>query len=363
MSNDKTILKQLGRSLLAVLMGLFVGALAILASRHDPFEVYGIMIKSSFGSWTNVGHTLFSATPLIMTGLAVAFSFRVGLFNVGVEGQLYLGAYVASWVGYALGGLPRFIHLPLTVVSAALAGGTWAAIPGYIRARRGSNEVVTTIMMNFLASALVSYLVGNVFRHPTRAMRTPDIAPTAHLTRLTDMRDILGWDVPYGLQLNSATLIALVLAVLMYIVIWRTPWGFRIRAVGLNQEAALAKGINVPRIITVSMAVSGAIAGMSGLNDVLGYNRFFMQGFSPGYGFTGIAVALLGRNHPVGVVAAGLFFGALNRGALMVAVMTSVPQDLIKVMQSVIVFFMGCETGLELWAAHRKSMARGSSET
>lgn len=342
-SKLKNIAKELVVPFLSILLGLVICAVIIIITGSNPFNVYKILFSSSLGNLRNLGYTFFTATPLIFSGLAVAFAFQAGLFNIGVEGQLYLGAYVAAWVGYALAGLPFFLHLPLTILSAVLIGSLWGAIPGYIKAKTGANEVVNTIMMNFIASAFVGYMITNVFRHPEAAQRTPDIGAGAVLLRFSVIGEYFGLNIPKDLQLNMAFVLGIVIAFAFYIFLWKTSLGYKIRSVGKNPYASLARGINVPKIMTLSMAISGGIAGMTGLSDVLGYQHFFQEGFSPGYGFTGIAVALLGRNHPFGVILAALFFGALNRGALMVNIFTNVPQDLVSVLQAIIIFFAGCE--------------------
>lgn len=349
------VLREIVVPLVAVSLGFAITAVVILVSGHSPLEVYGILVSTSLGSWAGLGNTLFNATPLIFSGLAVALCFRGGLFNIGVEGQLYVAAYAAAWVGYVFTGLPSVVHLALVLATSIVVGGVWGAVPGYIKARTGAHEVVNTIMMNFIATALVGYLITYVFRHPTQPQRTPAVAQSAILPGLAEFGAFFGVEPPRGVFLNAGFLLALVVAAATYVLLWKTSLGYRIRAVGENPVAALANGINVPRITVISMVIGGAIGGLTGLSNVLGYQHYFQEGFSPGFGFTGIAVALLGRTHPVGVIIAAIFFGALNEGALMVNIFTGIPQDLIRVLQAIIVFFAGCDLIVRQLLQRRRS--------
>jgi len=314
--------------LLALLLAFAIGALFIAAIGENPLEIYGLMLQGTLGSGYGIGMTLFKATPLVFTGLAVALGFRAGLFNIGVEGQLYLGAFAAAMTGTWLAHLPAPVLLPLCVLAAALAGGAWAAIPGALKARFGAHEVINTIMLNFIAFAIVSFFGRWVFQ--TATVRTAEIGPGAQLARLSDFAPALR-----GSPANLSLLIALVVAALTGVLLFRTRLGYELRAVGLNAPAAEYGGVRLGRAQLVAMVLSGAIAGLGGTNFVLGYKHFFELGFSGGVGFLGIAVALVGRNHPVGIVLAALVFGVLSHGGL--AINQRVPKEFVEILEAIVI--------------------------
>lgn len=345
----KTLLRELTFPLIAVIAAFFMGGLVVLAIGDNPFTVYRLMLSSAFGfydalgnfTFDNWGYTLFYATPLIFTGLAVALAFKCGLLNIGAEGQLYAGAFAAAWVGITFAKLPGFVLMLLALLAAVLMGALWGAIPGLLKAKFGSHEVINTIMMNFIAVGLISYLIQRYYKAPgDPIMQSVPIAEQAQIARLHTVIP----PFPERIPLNVAFLLALLAAFLVWLFLWRTKWGFEIRAVGSNPSAAEYGGISVQRQIVLAMALSGALAGMVGINEVLGYRYRYYHDFSPGYGFTGIAVALLGRNHPVGIVLAAILFGALIRGGLFVDIFTDkVSKDLVQVLQAIIILFVAME--------------------
>jgi ABC-type uncharacterized transport system permease subunit len=314
----------------AVVLALGAGAIFIAAIGENPFEIYARMLQQSLGTGYGLGQTLFKATPLVFTGLAVAIGFRAGLFNIGVEGQLYLGGFAAGLAGAALAGWPFPLPLIAAMVAALGAGALWGGIPGVLKARFGAHEVINTIMLNFIAMALVSFVGRFVFQPAT--VRTAEIAPGAELARLGAFLPALR-----GAPANLALLLALAVALLVGVMLFRTRLGYALRAVGFNPTAAEYGGIPIGRTQTLAMALSGAVAGLGGVNFVLGYKHFFELGFSAGAGFLGIAVALLGRNHPIGVIAAALFFGALSYGGLVIN--QRVPKELVEVLQALVILF------------------------
>ncbi len=350
----KTLLRELIFPLIAVLSAFVIGGVVVLAIGDSPFEVYRLLVSSSFGlfdalgnfTFDNWGYTLFQATPLIFTGLAVALAFKCGLLNIGAEGQLYVGAFAAAWVGITFAKLPGAILIPMAIIAAMLAGAVWGAIPGVLKARFGSHEVINTIMLNFIAVSLISYLTQNHFKaQGDPIMQTVPVADHAHIARFSTLLAPLGVNFPQRIPLNISFLLALLACFLVWVFLWRTKWGYEIRAVGSNPSAAEYGGISVQKQIVLAMALSGALAGMVGVNEVLGYRYRYYHDFSPGYGFAGIAVALLGRNHPVGVVLAALLFGALNRGGLFVDIFTDkVSKDLVLVLQAIIILFVAMES-------------------
>jgi ABC-type uncharacterized transport system permease subunit len=324
---------------IAIAIGLCVGAIIVKMAGESPVETFALLFGSAFGSLKGISYTLFHATPLIFTGLAVAVGFRGGLFNIGAEGQLILAAFAAAWVGFTLPFLPAWILVPACILAAMAAGAVWAGIPAILKVKFGVHEVINTIMMNFIAIGLVNYLVTGPFLGPGGQMPwTKPIAETARIPRITGLADRLGVDLPAYVPLNVSFLIAIVCCVLVYLFLFRTKWGFEMRAVGLNPKAAEAAGISIARNTMLVMAISGALAGMVALNAVMGYNYRYIDGFSPGYGFLGIAVALLGRNHPAGILCAAVLFGALVEGGLRVDMsIVNVSKDIVYVIQGVII--------------------------
>src|SRR5436309_5583825 len=316
--------------MLAVALALTVGAGLIAAIGERPLQIYGLMLRECFGTGYGLGQTMFRAAPLVFTGLAVALGFRAGLFNIGVEGQLYLGGFAAALVGVGFAHLPTVLLLPLTVLAAAAAGGVWGAIPGALKARLGAHEVINTIMLNFIAFALVAYVGRSVFEPST--VRTATIGPGALLPRLEAWLPALK-----GSPANLAGLLGLGVSAGVGALLFATRRGYELRAVGLSPAAAEYGGISVPRTQTLALTLSGALAGLGGTNFVLGYKHFFELGFSGGAGFLGIAVALLGRNHPLGVVIAALFFGALSYGGLVIN--QRVPKELVEMLQGLVILF------------------------
>lgn len=352
------LLRELLFPVIAVLVAFVVGGVIVWIIGDNPFEVYGLLLGSALTWPDGIGYTLFYATPLIFTGLAVAVAFRCGLLNIGAEGQLYVAAFACAWVSIKLGGtvikdfsgnpityggvsLPAVVLVPVAVLTAIAVGGAWGAIPGWLKARFGAHEVITTIMMNFIAVALVSYFTQYYYKAPgDPIMESVPIGASAHIPRLGEFVPGL----PERLPLNVAFLLAILACVLVYIFLWRTKWGYEIRATGANPSAAEYGGISVRKQIVLAMAVSGALAGMVGVNEVLGYRYRYYHEFSANYGFTGIAVALLGRNHPVGVFLAALLFGMLIRGGIFVdAFSQHVTKDLVEVLQAIVILFVAAE--------------------
>ncbi|MFN8589508.1 MAG: ABC transporter permease [Candidatus Eisenbacteria bacterium] len=329
--------------LIAVAAALAAGAVFISAIGEKPLEIYALLFREAFGTGYGLGQTLFRATPLVFTGLAVALAFRAGLFNVGVEGQLYVGGFAAAVVG-AYAPLPGALAGIAAVLAAALAGGTWGAIPGALKARFGAHEVINTIMLNFVAFSLVSWAGRALFLPAT--VHTRDVAEGAWLPRLDVFVPALR-----GAPANVSLLLALALAFATGLLLFRTRLGYELRAVGLNATAAEFGGVAIGRAQWLAMALSGALAGLGGSNFVLGYKHYFELGFSGGAGFIGIAVALLGRNHPVGVLVASLFFGALSYGALVVN--QRVPRELVEVLMALVILFAICTRPLLERAARR----------
>lgn len=345
-------LRELLFPLIAVVAAFLVGGIFVLLIGDSPIETYKQLIGNAFTWPDGIGYTLFLATPLIFTGLAVAVAFRCGLLNIGAEGQLYIAAFATAWVGIKFGGvvvngvapfanLPAIVLVPLTMLTAILVGAFWGAIPGFLKARFGSHEVINTIMLNFIAVALCSYFTQYHYKiQGDPILQSAEIGGSAHIARLGKF--IPGF--PERIPLNFAFILALLACVFVYVFLWKTKWGYEIRATGANPTAAEYGGISVRKQIVLAMAVSGGLAGMVGINEVLGYRYRYYDGFSDNYGFTGIAVALLGRNHPVGVLLAAILFAVLTRGGIFVDAFTDhVSKDIVQILQALVILFVAAE--------------------
>ena len=275
--------------------------------------------------------SLVQTTPYIFAGLAVALGFRVGLFNIGAEGQIFMGAAAGCWAGYAITGLPAWLHIPLALFFGALGGALWAFIPGFLKAKTGAHEVITTIMMNYIAFRLSDWLLKNPMKDPNEfTPRSPWILPTAELPRF--------FQEPIRFHLGF--FIALLMAVLVYILLFKTTWGFQLRMEGSNPNAARYAGIKITVATVVAMSLSGALAGLAGTNEILGINHRLIPAFSSGYGFDSIALALLGQSHPLGVVLSSLLFGFLRNGARSMQLSVGVPIDIVSILQALILAFI-----------------------
>jgi simple sugar transport system permease protein len=337
--------------LIAVVAAFIVGGVLILLVGDNPIVAYRLLLGSALSWPDGIGYTLFHATPLIFTGLAVLVGFRCGLFNIGAEGQLYIAAFATAWVGIIFANLTSWLLIPLCFAAAILTGAFWGGIPGVLKAKFGSHEVINTIMLNFIAVALVSYFTQYHYKVPgDPILQTAEIGPSAYIPHLG--RFIPG--LPERIPLNIAFLLALLCCLLVYVFLWRTKWGYEIRATGSNPFAAEYGGISIRKQIILAMSVSGALAGMVAINEVLGNRHRYYDGFSDNYGFTGIAVALLGRNHPVGVILAALLFAALQHGGIYVDGFSEhVTKDIVQVLQGVIILFVAAE-GFFKWALGRR---------
>jgi simple sugar transport system permease protein len=271
-------------------------------------------------------------TPLLLTGLAVLVAFRCGIWNIGAEGQLYIGALGAALAGILSDSLPTLIHLPLVMAAGFVFGAAYGALPGLMRAYRGANEIITTIMLNYVAIFIVSYLVTGPMRDPGLLLpqpQSPNIADAARLSRIIS-----------GTRAHSGIFIALVAAFVIFLLLWKTVTGYRIRAVGENSDAARFGGINVPRNIVLAMAISGGLAGLAGMVEVAGVRGYLIDNLSPGYGYTAIAVALLGGLHPAGVTLAAFFFAALLAGADGLQRSVGVPTATVLIIQGLVLVFV-----------------------
>ncbi len=340
--------------LLSVATAFLVGGLVVASIGVDPLAATRSLVVGSLGSGEAIGFTLYYATDFIFTGLAVALAFQAGLFNIGAEGQAYLGGLGAALVCLHGGGLPAYVLIPLGVAAAALFGALWAFVPGVLQAKRGSHIVITTIMFNWLASTLMAYILVNVLRAPgSMQAETAAFPPSATVPSAQSLLRLLGIAAPET-PLNLSFVLALACAVAVWVFIWRTRTGYEMRTVGSNPTAAVYGGISPARITMLAMALSGALAGGVAVNEIMGVQNRLLLDFTSGYGFVGIAVALMGRGHPVGVVLASLLFGMLYQGGAELAFdEPKITRDMIVVIQGLVVFFAGALEGL-----FRRGLAR-----
>jgi simple sugar transport system permease protein len=313
-------------------LALLLSGLVVLLAGASPWLAVSSLVQGAFGDGESIGYTLYYATDMIFSGLAVAIAFHAGLFNIGVEGQAYVAGLGAALVALHLGGLPGFVLAPLAVVASALFGAAWAAIPGWLQARRGSHVVITTIMFNFIAYSLMTWLLAGPLMAPGgMAPESAAFPPGAALPALGG-----------GTPLNAAFVLALGCLVLVWGLIWHTRWGFAVRVFGTSPRAASYAGIDGARVVIGAMLVSGALAGGIAANEVLGAAHKLQIGFTAGYGFTGIAVALMGRNHPVGILPAAILFGALYQGGAALAFdVPSISNDLVVAIQGLVILTTG----------------------
>jgi len=316
-------------AVVGLLIAAIIGDILILSFGQNPGTVYRLLIDGTWGNAYGLGQVLYKATTLTFTGLAVAMGLRAGLFNIGAESQLAAGGFLAAIVGLALPmGLPAIVTLPVFILAAAVGGGIVGGIPGILKAKFGAHEVITTIMLNFIVLALLNYLVAAHLRVED-SLHTANIR-TGSLPRLSTYIAAF-----HGSAANVVIFIAIVTAIVCGWFLFRTRRGFELRAVGLQPDAAEYGGVNVGGVWWRTMALSGAIAGIGGLNYVLGYKHYYEEAFASGAGYLGIAVAIVGRNHPIGVVIAALVFATMSQGGL--AVNAVVPKQMVDVLQAVVI--------------------------
>ncbi len=323
-------------------MAFLVAGLVVVILGENPIAAAGYLVYGAFGFGEAVGYTLFYATNFIFTGLAVALAFQCGLFNIGGEGQAYIGGLGVALAGIHFGHWPVPIGIMIGIMAAALFGGIWGFIPGWLQARRGSHTVITTIMLNFIAASIMTYLLVNPLRRPGQQIpESITFDPNIWLPQLHEL--FSGFGLVIGRSpLNASLLIALVCCVLYWLFVWKTRAGYELRVVGKSEAAAVYGGISPARQIMIAMTLSGALAGMMSLNEVLGAQHRLTLGFTGGYGFVGIAVALMGRGHPVGIVLAAVLFGALYQGGSELAFdMPKINRDMVVVIQGLVILFAG----------------------
>ena len=359
--------RKIGFILLSVLLGVLVGAIALAIGGFNPIKAYSIMIKGVISKPRYIAWTIIRATPIIFTGLSVTFAFRTGLFNIGAEGQYIVGALTAALVGYFVQGLPSVLHISLIIVAAALAAGLWGGLAGLLKAKYGVNEVISTIMLNWIALYLNNYIVfWDKFRRPNSeaSYRIQDSANLKILPNLKNteagkeflannkmIKEVLGTPLNYGI------ILAVVFAVLIWYILKKTTLGYELRTVGLNKYAAEYGGINVNKSIVISMVISGVLAGLGGATQVLGVTReVSVLAAMEGNGFDGIAVALLGSSTAIGSVLAGILFGALKYGGPKIQSVMNAPSEIINILIGSIVFFTSMPSLISILSSKIKTL-------
>ena len=329
--------------MLNIALAFIVSGLVILAIGENPIEAAGYLIYGAFGYDEGIGYTLYYATNLIFTGLAVSVAFKGGLFNIGGEGQAYIGGLGVGLICLSLDHtMPFYVIAPLAIIGAAVFGAAWAYVPAYLQARRGSHIVITTIMFNFIASSLMVYLIVNWLKEEGRmAPNSRTFEENAWLPYLHELLSPFGIDIGDS-PLNLAFIWALICCVFVWGLIWHTRWGYQLRTLGTNPTAARYAGINTAKVTIWAMLISGGLAGFVGLNEIMGVNHNLLLNFTAGYGFAGIAVALMGRNHPIGIILAAILFGALYQGGAELAFeIPTITPEIVVVIQGLVILFSG----------------------
>ncbi|MGB7441669.1 MAG: ABC transporter permease [Coleofasciculaceae cyanobacterium] len=323
--------------ILAITSALLVGAILILFAGKNPIAAYGVLFQESLTNRYGFGNTLTKTIPLLLASLGVFFALKAGQFNIGTEGQIYMGGLGSALVGLYIKGLPGVIHLPLALLGGFLLGAMWGLIPGYLKAVRGVNEVITTLLLNYIAQNLISYLTSGPMMEPgAPSPFSPKLPASAQLPIILP-----------GTQTHTGILVAILAALILWFVLLKSPLGYQIEVVGQNPTAARYAGISVRRTIMLAMSLSGGLAGLAGSNEVMGLKYRLFQDFSGGYGFDAIAIALLSRGSIVAVVITSLFFGALRSGANVMQRSAGVPSTVVYAIQGLTVLFIAISLALE----------------
>lgn len=332
------------KPILAIFISLVLGAVLIIPTGESPLHVYRVLFIGAIGNMDGILTSLAFATPLLLTGLAAAYAFKAGVFNIGIEGQLYFGAIASALTGIFLGDLPSLILIPLCIVAAMVVGMLWAFIPAYLNVKLNISIFIICIMLNNIAQLFSNYLATYPFKGELPISATHKISENAMLPKLAGNLN----------DLNLGFIIALVLAVIMYILLFKTPFGYESRAAGISRSFTQYIGVDAGRKTIIIVMISGAIAGLAGAEQILGVNHRYIADFSPGLGYTGIAVALLAKHNPLGCIVTAIFFGILSNGAIQMEVMTSVTRDLVSSIQAIMIIFIAAEFSLGYIKKHFK---------
>lgn len=353
----KDILFRSGIPVLAMLAALLIGAVMLLLLKVNPLTAYAALVDGALGSTSSITQSLVKATPLLLVGLGICIAFRASVINIGGEGQIIMGALMATWFSLQFRAWPGWLLLPATLFMCFLAGAAWGFVPGFLKARLSVNEILSTIMMNFIALQLMNLLLRGPLMDPESVAAGTFLAKSERLPEQVWLARL----VPQTL-LHSGTIIAVVLAVVVYIFLWRTTIGYRIRAVGLNQHAARYAGINVPFNQMLSLTLAGGFAGLAGAVEVIGVHHRLLEGITSGYGFSGIVAALFGGLHPLGTIPASYLFGSLLVGADKMQRAVQVPSALVDTIMGLVVLFVVGSALLSRQWAIRRQIAAGRQE-
>ena len=327
----------------AILIAFIVGAAVLAVTGYSPVDAYVSMASGAFGSSYGVGQTLTQATPIVFTSIAFLIGLKAGLFNIGIEGQFLMGAMGATLAGVYLDGLPWVIHIPLTILVGMVAGAFWALIPAVLKTRFDAHEVITTMMLSYVAQFLTSYLVNYPFKAPGWVSQTVRLPASAELARILPPT-----------QLSAGIYIAVALVAVIWFLLKRTILGYELRVIGFNPTAAENAGIRINRGVILSLVISGAIAGLGGAVEIMGVHKRFIDGFSPGYGWDGLAVALVGGLNPLGSMLASILFGALRSGGMIMSRSTGVPLDINILLQGLVILFVAAPALIRSLLRRRK---------
>lgn len=339
----KVFLKVVLKPVITIIFALIIGVILIIPTSTSPLEAYTTLFLGAFGSIKATMDTLARSTPLIAMGLAASFAFRGGVFNIGLEGQMYLGAMASALIGIYFGDLPSYILIPICLIGAGAAGCIWSLIPALLKVKYNVHIVITSIMMNEIAVLLTTYLASYPFKGELPIAATKMISDNAKIFRLSERS-----------ELNGGFIIFILIAIILYFLLFKTKYGYETRAFGLNEKFTQYIGVNTKRKQYSIIFISSIIAGLAGAEQVLGVNYRFISEFSPGYGFNGITVALLGSLHPFGAVIGGIFFGGLTSGAIRMEVMTDISRELISSLQAIIILLLAAEQLIKIKTARLK---------
>lgn len=330
MKSSRSLVLEMSGILVAVVTALLCGFIVILMTSNEPFVAVGALFLDPLSSWFNIGTILNKAVPLILTGLALSVVFQANVFSMGAEGQLYIGSFLGAIIAIYLPGVSPWVHLPLVIVGALIGGAIYGAIPGLLKAYLNANEIVTTLMLNFVAILLTSYFVNNQF-----------MSQGGGYAKMENIdKSILLPKIIPGTSAHAGILIALAAVVIVYLLLYKTSIGYELRMVGKNEHFARYGGIATRKIIVFSVMISGALAGLAGIVEILGIQQTFKENFSAGLGFDGIIIALLARNHPVGVLVAGLFYAYIQVGAQTMQYGSDMPREVAVIIQVMLVLLV-----------------------
>ncbi|GKX30640.1 ABC transporter permease [Vallitalea longa] len=343
--NRNKILKELGKPLFAIIISLLIGALLIIPTGTSPIEAYSLLFKGAFGTWQGFCSSLAKATPLLFTGLAAAYAFRAGVFNIGVEGQLYFGAITAALVGVYLPALPAYISVPICLIAAMIVGMIWAFIPAILNIKLDISIFITCIMLNSIAQLFSNYLATYPFKGELPIGATYKIGENSILPKLAGPMN----------DLNLGFVLAILVAIILHILLFKTKFGYESRASGISSSFSKYIGINAAKRTVIIVMISGAIAGLAGAEQVMGVNYRYISDISNGLGYTGITVALLAKNNPLGCIITAIFFGALNNGAIQMEVMSNISRDLISSVQAVMIVFIAADFAINSIKSRKKN--------